>query len=450
MCKHVYDGDGLYVAASRVTMEPARTSARDFSRLRHSAWLVWGLALGGSLSACVSEPDLGVAESASTVSDYGSSGCSTAVVIGLSNQIAQEAGCENPSSFVSFSGAPGITLTSNAVLPFLVKDARDDLEKVAANNSLQVNSALRSIAQQYLLYRWYQQGRCGITAAATVGHSNHEGGRAVDLANYSSRISAMSARGWAHDVPGDVVHFDHTSSVDNRGQDTKAFQVLWNKNHPTDTIAEDGAYGPQTEARLKQSPATGFPIGPSCTTTHVAIANAVSIVGPDQAPPQTIAHYTVVVQNAGQVDWTSTTRVEIDGTSSPLHDTSWISATEVTTLGSAIAVGGQGTIDFDVMTPAVDVTTPITQQLALVDDTGSTLGTFDLSLTVAPDADPNTSGDGTEPDPTGGMTGPDPGDGTTPPASSDSLTAGCSTGNSVGWLALVLPALVLRRRRSVR
>jgi Synergist-CTERM protein sorting domain-containing protein len=448
MCKHVYDGDGLYVAASRVTMEPARTSARDFSRLRRSACLVWGVALGGSLSACASEPDLGVAESASTVNDYGtSSGCSTAVVIGLSNQIAEEAGCENPASFVSFSGAAGITLTSNAVLPFLVLDARDDLEKVAASNSLQINSALRSIAQQYLLYRWYQQGRCGITAAATVGHSNHEGGRAVDLANYSSRISAMSARGWAHDVPGDVVHFDHTNSVDNRGQDTKAFQVLWNKNHTTDTIAEDGSYGPQTEARLKQSPATGFAIGPSCTASHVAIASAVSIVGPDQAPPQTIAHYTIVVQNGGQVDWTSTTQVEIDGSSSPLHDTSWISATEVMTLGSAVAVGGQGTIDFDVMTPAVDVATPITQQLALVDDTGATLGTFNLSLTVAPNADPNTSGDGTEPDPTGGMTGSDDGS-TTPPPSSDSLTAGCSTGNSVGWLALVLPALVLRRRRS--
>ena len=90
------------------------------------------------------------------------------------------------------------------------------------------------------------------------------------------------------------------------------------------------------------------------------------------------------------------------------------------------------------------------KKLALVDDTGATLGTFNLSLTVAPNADPNTSGDGTEPDPTGGMTGPDPGDESMPPASSDSLTAGCSTGNSVGWLALILPALVLRRRRRTR
>jgi Synergist-CTERM protein sorting domain-containing protein len=409
---------------------------------------VWGVVLGAALSGCTSEPDLGVARSAvTTVSDYGSSGCSTAVVIGLSNQIAEEAGCENPSSFVSFAGTPGVTLTSNAVLPFLVKDARDDLEKVAANNSLQINSALRSIAQQYLLYHWYLQGRCGITAAATVGHSNHEGGRAVDLANYSSRISAMSAHGWAHDVPGDVVHFDHTNSVDDRGQDTKAFQVLWNKNNANDQIAEDGAYGPQTEARLKAAPATGFAIGPSCTTQHVSIASAVSITGPDQMPPQTAAHYTIVVQNAGTTDWMPTTQIQ--ASSDLLHDASWISATEITTLGSTVAAGEQGTIDLDIMTPAVDVATPITQQLALVDDGGVTLGTIELSLTVAPNANPETSGDGTEPDPTGGTTGsdgmPDPGGSTAPDPGQ--LSAGCSTGSGVGWLALVIPALVLRRRR---
>jgi hypothetical protein len=448
MCTRVTDGDGLHVAAFAVTMASAPASARDFSFLGGSASLVWGAVLGLALSGCAQETsEFGVSESAiTTVNDYVGSGCTTAVVIGLSNQIAEEAGCENPASFVSFSGAPGITLTSNAVLPFLDKDARDDLEKVAASNSLQVNSALRSIAQQYLLYHWYLQGRCGITAAATVGHSNHEGGRAVDLANYSSRISAMSARGWAHDVPGDVVHFDHTASADNRGQDTKAFQVLWNKNHPTDLIAEDGAYGPQTEARLKASPATGFAIGPSCTTNHVAIA-AVSITGPDQMPPQTVAHYTIIVQNTGTTDWTSTTQVQ--ASSDMLHDASWITSTEITTLGASVAAGEQGTIDFDVLTPNVDTATPITQQLALVDDGGATLGTIDLSLTVAPNADPDSSGDGTEPDPTGGTTGsdgqPDTGGSTT--QDPGTLSAGCSTGGGLGWLALLLPALVLRRRR---
>ena len=108
-------------------------------------WLC-GLA---TTEACVdSEPEYGETASASTVQDYVASGCSTAVVIGLSKQIAQEADCQNPGSFVPFTSGNGITITSNAVLPFLEKSARDDLVTVAANNSLQINSALRTVAQQ--------------------------------------------------------------------------------------------------------------------------------------------------------------------------------------------------------------------------------------------------------------------------------------------------------------
>ena len=35
--------------------------------------------------------------------------------------------------------------------------------------------------------------------------------RAADLSNYSAVASAMASQGWAHDVPGDDVHFDHTA-----------------------------------------------------------------------------------------------------------------------------------------------------------------------------------------------------------------------------------------------
>ena len=389
------------------------------------------VSVGVLASACADQPALSETASASTVSDYTGTGCSTAVVIGLSRQIADEAGCENPNSFVSFQGAAGITLASNAVLPYLVKGARDDLETVAAGSSLQVTSALRSIAQQYLLYNWYLQGRCGITAAATVGNSNHEGGRAVDLSNYSSRVSAMSAHGWAHDVAGDPVHFDHTSSPDNRGQDTKAFQVLWNRNHPADMIAEDGAYGPQTEARLKQSPATGFAIGPTCQTRDL-MADVVSIDGPDRVAPSTVAHYTVVIKNTGQSDWPATTNLQIAaGDSSPLHDESWISDTVVTSLGAIVQAGNQITVDFDVMTPAVTEETPMTQIFQL-DDGGTNFGTINLALTVAPGADPGTSSDGMD-------------------QMDDAGSAGCSAsgggGGSGGWLVLLLPVLVRRRRR---
>ncbi|MEO8840593.1 MAG: M15 family metallopeptidase [Kofleriaceae bacterium] len=386
------------------------------------------VSVGVLVSACTTEPALSETESASTVSDYtGSTGCSTAVVIGLSKQIADEAGCENPASFVSFSNTPGITLASNAVLPYLVKGARDDLEEVATGSSLTVTSALRSIAQQYLLYNWYVQGRCGITAAAHVGTSNHEGGRAVDLSNYSARISAMAAHGWAHDVAGDPVHFDHTASPDERGQDTKAFQVLWNRNHPNDLIAEDGAYGPATEARLKQAPATGFAIGPACHTD--LMASVVSIDGPDRVPPQTLAHYTIIIKNSGATPWPATTKLQIaSGDASPLYDTSWTSATVVTTLGAIVDANQQTMIDMDVMTPMVTDETPLTQAFEL-DDAGTSFGTIDLALTVAPGADMGTSGD--------------PGD-----EAADDQSGGCSTtGGGAGWLGLAIPALMLRRRR---
>src|SRR6202012_1765244 len=246
--------------------------------------------------------------------------------------------------------SPGSTLASNAVLPYLTKDAAADLEAVAVDNALDVTSALRTLAQQYLLYEWYEQGNCGITAAATVGNPTHEGGRAVDLGNYDERISAMANHGWAHDVPGDPVHFDHTASVDDRSQDTRAFQELWNANNPGDPISVDGDYGPQTEARLKAAPATGFPIGASCVAAGSgsgsgsggasADATVVSVLGPDQAPPATVVHYTIVVKNGSQLACPAGTDVQLaSGASSPLYDASWLSQTEVTTLAADVAPG---------------------------------------------------------------------------------------------------------------
>jgi uncharacterized protein (TIGR03382 family) len=401
-------------------------------------------AVGALAPACAVDdgPTLGVARSASTVGDYtNDTGCSTAVVIGLSAQIAQQASCDN-NSWVSFAGSPGITLASNAVLPYLTSDAAADLEAVAANNSLDVTSALRTLAQQYLLYEWYEQGNCGITAAATVGNSNHEGGRAVDLDNYDERISAMADYGWEHDVPGDPVHFDHTASVDDRSQDTRAFQELWNANNPNDQIGVDGEYGPQTEARLTAAPATGFPIGASCLGSDSGSgsdgggissdATVVSVLGPDQAPPATVVHYTIVVKNGSQIDWPAGTEVQLaSGASSPLYDPSWLSQTEVTTFASDVAPGTTVTIEMDVTTPSVSASVSIDQVLALA-NAGTVFGTIDLALTVAPDADPNTSGDN------------EPGGGIAQQVSG----GGCNAGGNAGMLAaLGVVAFVIRRRK---
>ena len=406
----------------------------------HTPWgrlpiIVLGAVLGAAtaLGGCAvdpGEPELGEVSSAVSVSSFVTSSCTTAVVIGLSKQIANEISCMNPSSLTRFSEGSGITITSTAVLPFLASNAKADLQKVG---NVHINSAFRTVAQQYLLLQWHDRGRCGITAAAAVGRSNHESGRAVDVANWSSRVSAMASHHWSHDVPGDPVHFDHLSSADIRGRDTLAFQRLWNRNHPGDLIAADGAYGPQTEARLKKSPATGFATGASCTP-RANVADIVAVDGPDRIAPGQKAHYIITLSNDTDADWPATTQLRIaGGSASALYDAaSWTSNAEVGAIGVAVPTGTLGVVELDVVGPPVAEPTPITTELALVD--GATqVGSVTLAITVTPDGSENTSADS---------------DDTADDGSEDS--AGCSVsggGGCGGWLALTPVLLVLRRRR---
>jgi hypothetical protein len=382
------------------------------------------------LSACGVEgsgPELSEASSAVTVSSFITSSCSTSVVIGLSNQIASEVSCLSPSSLTRFAAGSGITIASSSVLPFLAANAKTDLQAVG---NVSINSAFRTVAAQFLLLEWFNRGRCGITAAAAVGRSNHESGRAVDVGNFSSRISAMAAHHWSHDVPGDPVHFDHLTSADIRGKDTLAFQRLWNRNNPGDKISEDGDYGPQTEARLKKSPATGFAKGAICGA-RVAVEDVVAIDGPDKVAPNTKAHYVVTINNSSETDWPATTRLVVATGASELYDaTSWTSNVEVGTLGVAIPAGSQGVVELDVAAPSVATATPMGLALTLTDGDAQ-LGTIELAMTVTPDGDENLSTDADDQeDVEGGGSG------------------GCSTGGGhAGWLAFAPVLLVLRRRR---
>jgi hypothetical protein len=122
-------------------------------------WLgAFGLGALAFVGACgleSGEPETAELASASTVSSFITGSCTTAVVIGLSKQIATEIGCLNPSSLVRFAAGSGITITSNAVLPFLAANAKADLQQVG---NVQINSAFRTIAQQFLLVQWHNQG----------------------------------------------------------------------------------------------------------------------------------------------------------------------------------------------------------------------------------------------------------------------------------------------------
>jgi hypothetical protein len=174
----------------------------------------------------------------------------------------------------NIDGIPGLELTSTA-LPWLQAPAAAGLAEAIPDGpgTLTVNSTLRTLPQQLMLYRWYRAGLCGITLAASPGTSPHESGLAIDTSEYTAWQSALEAHGWRWHGAGDLVHFDYVAGgVSLPGLSVEAFQRLWNRNHPEDLIDEDGVYGPQTEARLRMSPAEGFPIGAICNEVDETFA----------------------------------------------------------------------------------------------------------------------------------------------------------------------------------
>jgi hypothetical protein len=396
--------------------------------------------MGLAIGACTDAPDsieYGEAVSELSVGSYVTSSCSTSVVRGLSMQIAREVDCMSPSSLAQLAPSTKVKFSSNAVLPFMHPSAKSDLLRVSG--VLQVNSAYRTVAQQYLLYRWWQAGRCGITAAATPGRSNHESGRAIDLQNWSARRASMAAHHWSHSVPGDPVHFDHVQSPDNRGKDVRAFQRLWNRNHPGDKITVDGIYGAQTASRLKRSPAKGFAKG-ACKPAGIG-AEVVAIDGPDRIAPASLALYSFSVTNTDAAEWPAGARIVVaGGIASEVASPSWVSPTEVGPLGAAIPAGGEATIDIEVLAPAVSEETAAATTFAIVDGDRQ-LGTFELALSVTPNGDEYTSSeahDHVDADDEGAA------------ADEDGVIieeGGCSTGGPLGWFALAIPALLLARGR---
>jgi len=238
----------------------------------------WSLVLASLVasfgSGCMSEPlgygeegsigDVTSAEEDLTVAQAVTSRCSTTAVFGLSEQLIEELNCLRP-GLMSRIDRSGIELGA-AAFPFLQTPAAEALARAARNGGggMYVTSGLRTLPQQYLLYRWFQTGRCGIGLAAPPGGSNHQSGLAVDLSPYSGWRTPMANQGFRWFGSGDPVHFDYQGGVDIRALSTLAFQRLWNRNNPGDRIAEDGAYGPATEARLARAPGEGFPLGASC------------------------------------------------------------------------------------------------------------------------------------------------------------------------------------------
>lgn len=210
----------------------------------------------------------------STVQQAAVESCSTASVEGLSRQIIEQSRCIEPNAFVPLPTRPNLMLAAN-VFPYLELGARDHLLRALdarASEKMTINSALRTVAQQYLVSRWSTVKRCGVQLATAPGESNHEMGAALDIAEPAHWRTALEAQAFHWLGTSDRVHFDYKASEGSRhtSVDVLAFQMLWNRNHPTDAIASDGRYSPATEQRLKKAPANGFPIGSTCRKEAVS------------------------------------------------------------------------------------------------------------------------------------------------------------------------------------
>ncbi len=203
-----------------------------------------------------------------TVAQAAVESCTTASVDGLSRQIIAQARCIKPNQFVPLPSRPNLVIASQ-VFPYLELEAKNRLVKALDSRPKQkmtINSALRTVAQQYLVWRWSATKRCGVPLASLPGESNHEIGTALDIAEAGTWRPVLEAHQFKWLGPSDRVHFDFRGSgaAQNTGTDVLAFQKLWNRNHPDDKINEDGRYSPAVEQRLKQSPPGGFAQGASC------------------------------------------------------------------------------------------------------------------------------------------------------------------------------------------
>ncbi len=209
----------------------------------------------------------------STVQEAAAGSCSTASVEGLSRQIIEQARCIKPNAFVPLPRRPNLAFATN-VFPYLELDARNHLLQVLdahRKEKMTINSALRTVAQQYLVWRWSAGKHCGVQLATLPGESNHEIGVALDIAEHAQWRPALEAQEFHWLGTSDRVHFDYKggNKSPRGGMDVLAFQTLWNRNHPDDPIAADGHYSPATEERLRKAPPGGFPIGPTCGKASV-------------------------------------------------------------------------------------------------------------------------------------------------------------------------------------
>lgn len=202
-----------------------------------------------------------------TVDEVARTQCTAFAVRPLSDQLLAEMMCLRPGALAAIDDIPGVELGANAS-PVLNAAAARALRAAADGSPLWLFSTTRTVAQQYVYHAWYRRRTCRevVTLAAPPGRSNHESGLAIDVPDHAVWRDRLTARGFRWFGRRDVVHFDYggRGKVDLRRLGVRAFQRLWNRNHPDDRLREHGRWDAATARRMARAPADGFPLGPDC------------------------------------------------------------------------------------------------------------------------------------------------------------------------------------------
>lgn len=187
--------------------------------------------------------------------------CSTLSVRGIDNQLIWMMNKLRPGLLSRIDDIPSLSL-GEAVHPWLQKAARDSLAAAICDRGqpMTINSAYRTLAGQALLRSHYENGRCGIVAAARPGGSNHNGAAAIDIEEAYDWQDCLEGHGWHKLGDFDPMHYDYIRGMSILSLSVLAFQKLWNLARPLDKLSEDGSMGQATFSRLNYAPAEGFPL----------------------------------------------------------------------------------------------------------------------------------------------------------------------------------------------
>jgi N-acetylmuramoyl-L-alanine amidase len=187
--------------------------------------------------------------------------CNTGLAQGLSVQLIGKLNRMVKTPLLVKVSSPAIDTSSSSVNPYLQSDAALHLIAAAKRRgkTLKLNSCLRTTVQQHIIRRQFENGLCGITAAAIPGRSNHERGAAIDIQDPEDWQECLENQGWSKLGSWDMPHYDYWDSrKDIASLQISAFQMLWNEHNPRDLIAIDGNYGQITAAKIDLSPVDGW------------------------------------------------------------------------------------------------------------------------------------------------------------------------------------------------